>query len=197
MLINEELLYKYGASIHDYLPSEAIFKEGQEVSHYYQIQTGLVKLNNILKNKEKIESVIMSGESVCNFLCFTDQKFPVNAITITKTTIIKISKHDFDRLIKAHEDIAEKIQQYLAKRVYNNFIWMRSISSPSAEERLKGVLDYFKNLQIKPKRSRYLVPFSRGQLAAMTGLRLETVIRTVKKMEERKLLIRQSRKIYY
>lgn len=66
---------------------------------------------------------------------------------------------------------------------------MRSISSQSAEERLKGVLDYFKNLQSKPKRSRYLVHFSRGQLAAMTGQRLETMIRIVKKMEERKLLI--------
>ncbi len=197
MLINEELLYKYGASLHDYLPSEEIFKEGEEVSQYYQIQTGLVKLNNILQNKEKIESVIMSGESVCNFLCFTDKKFPVNAITITNTTIIKISKNDFNRLIKAHENIAEKIQQYLATRVYNNFIWMRSISSHSAEERIKGVLEYFKNLQNKPKRSRYLVPFSRGQIAAITGLRLETVIRTVKKMEETKVLMIQSRKIYY
>jgi CRP-like cAMP-binding protein len=197
MLINVDLLSEHGAFIHNYLPSDLIFREGDEASHYYQIQTGVVKLNHILQNKEMIESVLMPGASVCDLLLFTNERFPVNAVAITKTSIIKIPKYNFAKLVKNDENIAGKIQQYLAKRVYNNLVWMHHISSASAEERLKGVLDYFKNLQDNHSKFGYLVPYSRAQLAAMTGLRVETVIRTVKKMEQKQTLLLKLRKIYY
>ncbi|HAO26529.1 MAG TPA: Crp/Fnr family transcriptional regulator, partial [Chryseobacterium indologenes] len=43
----------------------------------------------------------------------------------------------------------------------------------------------------------FLIPYTRQQIATLTGLRVETVIRYVKKMEEQKLVKLDSTKIYY
>jgi CRP-like cAMP-binding protein len=47
------------------------------------------------------------------------------------------------------------------------------------------VLKYFKSkITKKLAADKIIIPFTRQQLADMTGLRVETVIRTVKKMEK-------------
>ena len=68
---------------------------------------------------------------------------------------------------------------------------LSEISSYDPEHRIISLLKYFKTdggSQMKSdKKTRsdfsYTVPFTRQQIADMSGLRVETVIRTVKKME--------------
>jgi CRP-like cAMP-binding protein len=43
----------------------------------------------------------------------------------------------------------------------------------------------------------FLIPYTRQQIATLTGLRVETVIRYIKKMQEQKLVRLDSTKIYY
>ena len=67
---------------------------------------------------------------------------------------------------------------------------LSEISSYDPEHRIVSLLRYFKSesdSQVKkgstPTYLSYTVPFTRQQIADMSGLRVETVIRTVKKME--------------
>lgn len=47
------------------------------------------------------------------------------------------------------------------------------------------------------KKHSFLVPYTRQQIADLIGLRVETVIRTIKKMETENLLLIDHSKIYY
>lgn len=63
-----------------------------------------------------------------------------------------------------------------------------NITSYSADTCIRGTLDCFKSLNADNSPYSYEVKFSRQQLAAITGLRLETVIRSLKKFEKDGLL---------
>ena len=69
-----------------------------------------------------------------------------------------------------------------------------------------SLLKYFKNSSEQIQKfgaqniatsKEFIVPFTRQQIADMSGLRVETVIRTVKKMEEEGKLRVISRKIAF
>lgn len=59
------------------------------------------------------------------------------------------------------------------------------------------MLDYHKSFDHNQEQFSFEVPLTRQQLASMTGLRVETVIRTIKKMEQQNIVKIINRKIYY
>ena len=54
-----------------------------------------------------------------------------------------------------------------------------------AEHRLGALLKYIKKSHGIPTEKEYLIKLTRQELADMTGLRVETVIRTIKIMEQK------------
>lgn len=74
---------------------------------------------------------------------------------------------------------------------------LHSNSSLDPEVRLMGVLRYLKSFTENKTPHSFEVLFTRQELASLTGLRVETVIRTVKKMEEKNILQIKNRKIHF
>lgn len=103
----------------------------------------------------------------------------------------RLRKADFFQLLKEHFNIHLRLTQVLCKRLQYKSMILTEVSSYDPEHRLLTLLKYFKGkLAKKDSMEKLIIPFTRQQLADMTGLRVETVIRTVKKMEkERKLSI--------
>ncbi|MEF9477344.1 helix-turn-helix domain-containing protein [Chryseobacterium sp. 1B4] len=58
-------------------------------------------------------------------------------------------------------------------------------------------MDYYKESSSCKKQYSYEVPLTRQQIANLTGLRVETVIRTVKKMEKKDIIKIYGRHIMY
>ena len=198
MLVDPDLLLKYGGFAENYAPSEIIFSEGEIPHYYYQLVTGLVKLSHFAEDdKEMIQSIVFEGKSVCELLSFTDQKFPVNAVAMVPSIVIKVPKAGFLKLISENQQSAVATQRYVAERLYHKFRLMQNNASKYSHVRIKGILTYFKSLSEDKTPYSYEVQLTRKQLAALTGLRIETVIRTVKKMESEKLLKIIKRKIYF
>ncbi|STC97609.1 Uncharacterised protein [Chryseobacterium carnipullorum] len=54
--------------------------------------------------------------------------------------------------------------------------------------KLKQLMDYFKSYCEDKTQYSFQIPLTRQQLASLTGLRVETVIRAVKSMEKDKIL---------
>jgi CRP/FNR family transcriptional regulator, cyclic AMP receptor protein len=61
---------------------------------------------------------------------------------------------------------------------------MREISSYAPEHRILTLIKYLREKSKTPKHEKYTVPFTRQQMADMTGLRVETVIRAVSKLKD-------------
>lgn len=132
-----------------------------------------------------------------SLLSFIEETYPVNAIAISKCTIIKVPKSDFLQLLDDHHQAALDVRQFITERLYHKFILMQNNASKYAHVRIKGILKYFKSLSDDQSPYSYEVPFTRRQLASITSLRIETVIKTIKKMESEKLLKIKNRKIYF
>lgn len=198
MIIDLNLLQLYGAEITQFKSHETIFQEGDAPKRYYQIIEGRVKLNHYdEEGKEIIQSILFSGQSVCELLLFITEKYPVNALTLTPCKIITIPKDNFFKLLDDHPTVSLDINRFISERLYQKYIMMQHNLSLRPEVRLLGILNYFKSYSNNKEKYSFEVYLTRKQMASITGLRIETVIRTVKKMEADGLLKLINSKIFY
>ncbi len=187
-MINEELLLQFGAEIRKIKKNELIFEIGHFPGYYYQIMEGKVKMNNFTDDgKEFIQNIFVAGQSFGEPPLFIDEPYPANAVAITKGKILQIKKTQFYELLHSHPEASLALNKSLARRLYYKSIMAPEISSQSPEKRIIKLLSYLKEHE-KQKEVAFLVDLSRQQLADLTGLRVETVIRTIKKLETKGLL---------
>ncbi len=198
MVISENILYSMGASLKDYRSSEFIFNEGEMPNYYYQIVKGEVKLNNYAEDgKEFIQNILSDGQSCGESILFIDKPYPVNAEAITECSILKLPKSLFFKLLEQSPELSLEISSFLSQRLYYKFIMMQNISSHNPAKRLKGLMDYLKSFHTDRTPFSFTVPLTRQQMASLTGLCVETAIRTIKVMEKNRLVKIRDRKILY
>jgi CRP-like cAMP-binding protein len=125
-------------------------------------------------------------------------------VALEPTVVIRLPKEKFLLLLRENFDIHLHLDQVLCQRLRYKSMVLSEISFYDPEHRITSLLKYLKDDSINQVRyhrepihnnHEYTVPFTRQQLADMSGLRVETVIRTVKKMEEEGKLKLVGRKI--
>lgn len=197
MIISEDLLLAYGANYESFEANQTIFHEGNLPKFYYQIINGIVELNNYHEDgKEFIQNILHDGESFGESFLFDEKTYPTNATAKTSCTVLKLSKADFFNLLDQNPEVSSKMFKCLAERLYYKYVMLFNVSSPDPLNKLKTVMDYLKGNNDNNKYS-FQIPLTRQQLANLTGLRVETVIRTIKKMHNAHLIKVQNRKIFY
>lgn len=197
-MIIEDLLFSYGADIKNYEANDIIFREGEFPSYYFQIKKGKIKLNNYNEDgKEFIQNIFSDGNSFGEALLFIDRPYPMNAVAIERSDIIRLSKTNFFVLIKENPDISMNIYHWLAERMYYKYIMLYNLSFQSPVSKLKLLMDYLKSYHDDKTPYSFQIPLTRQQLASLTGLRVETAIRAIKNMERDKILKIKNRKIFY
>ncbi|MBV8327722.1 Crp/Fnr family transcriptional regulator [Chryseobacterium sp.] len=198
-MIPEEILKQYHACICDYETGDFIYEENMESSCYFQILSGKVKLNNFSEDgREFIQNIFEAPQSFGDALLFIDKAYPTNAIALTQCRVYQLPSDLFFTLLKEHPQYYVIITENLSKRLYYKMLMSKHIFSKDPHIRLTALMKYFKETHcIKENNEEYLIPLTRQQMADLTGLRVETVIRTIKTMERNKLLKIRNRQIYY
>lgn len=198
MVIKEEILYSVGAITRKYKPSEIIFSEGDVPNYYYQIITGNVKLNNYNDDgKEVIQTLLEDGQSIGESLLFMDKLYPMNAIALSHCSVLRLPKKVFLDLMKLYPDICLDMNRVLSQRLYFKLIMTQNMSSQNPTAKLKVLMDYLKSFQKEQSPYSFMIPLTRQQMASLTGLCVETAIRTIKGMERDKIVRIENRKILY
>jgi CRP-like cAMP-binding protein len=155
-------------------------------------------LNHFDENgKEIIQSILMLCLSDCELLLFINEKYPVNAKVLLPCEIIKIKKDNFFQLLSENMDISLDINKFLSERLFQKYMMMQSNLSLQPDIRIIGALKYFKSYSNYQEKYSFEVYLTRKQLASMTGLRIETVIRTIKQMEKENIVKLENSKIFY
>lgn len=198
MAINERTLHSAGAEIKEYGPGEFIFQEDNEALYYYQIIQGEVKLANTSEEgKEFIQNIFSSGQSFGDFILFLDRKYPVDAVTLTDCIILRLCKNNFFSLLRTYPHLYFNVCHAMSSYLYYQYIMLQKNSSLHPAERLIGIMTCFKNLQEKKAPFSFKIPLTRQQLANLTGLCVETVIRTIKMLERNNTVKIENRKIFF
>lgn len=198
MVIDKFILESQGAIIVNYNMSDIIFEEDDLVKYYYQIVEGKIKLNNYTDSgKEILQSILEEGQSVGEYLLFLENvRSPVNAVAMTNCKILKLPKNSFLTLLDNHPHYGLNFKKNISKSLHFRHIMGKSATQTSSLK-LKTLFDYLKNSHAETTPFSFQVPLTRQEMANYTGLRVETTIKTIKKMEQENLVKIVNRKIYY
>lgn len=197
-MIDTKVLLNSGAKLKKYHRGEILFKEGAIARYYYQVHIGEIKMTNYNQDgKEHIQGIFTKGKSFGEPPLFSDFKYPANAEAIIDSEVWLLSKQKFLTLLEENPKIHHKFTSTLALRLYYKAIMVSEISTQEPEHRILRILDYLKKNNAKKNSSDvYKVELTRQQLADLTGLRVETVIRSIKKLEQKGELFIKDRKVH-
>lgn len=196
-MINLDLLMQNGGEIRELHKNEIVFSVDHYPTHYYQILEGKVKMNNYNEDgKEFIQNIFIPGQSFGEPPLFIDEPYPASAVAVTNAKIVQLKKSSFYKMLKKYPETSLIVTQSLARRLYYKSVMAPEISSQDPEKRILTLIDYMKEHQQTEIDNDFLVPLTRQQLADLTGLRVETVIRTIKQLEKRGQLKIIAGKVY-
>lgn len=189
MVIDENLLLKNGGEIQEYVAGEKIFSEGNTPKFYYQIQSGLIKLSTYRDDgSEFIHSVPSDGHCFAETFLWYNVPYCINAEAVQNSIIIKMNKADFFNLVNHSNILLQKLMTHTSERMFYRHEMLTTLSVNNPAHRVYKVLQFLKSHHKIEESFKFIVPFSRQQIANLTGLRVETVIRTVKKLEKENLV---------
>ena len=196
-MVNIDLLLTYGATYKKVAKGETIFSEGSRSLFYHQLVEGKVKwVNTDEEGKEFIQHLIEPGECFGELPLFDNEPYAADAIADEDSVILRLHQSTFQQVLKDHPEIHASFTKLLAQRLRFKFMLVKELSTYSPGHRIIALINYMKEnkMNMCPKCNKLLL--TRQQLANMTGLRVETVIRAIKDLEEKKFLTIQKGKVY-
>lgn len=194
--INRDLLYAWGAVGNKYEKGDVIFTEGEAAKYYFQVEKGSIRMFNMShEGKEYTQGMFYAGQSFGEPPLLLGETYPAAAVACEASVVIRLAKNSFQNILEEYPAVQRAILDTMARRAYQKAITARDMMISNPETRLQNFLRQCR-MQAGNPSGLLQIPFTRQELAHFTGLRVETVIRTLSKMaEEGKVVIRE-RKLY-
>jgi CRP-like cAMP-binding protein len=195
-MIPEELLNKFGGIRYNVPKGQYVYHEGDEAYHYFQILSGAVKVVNYNEEgREFIQGMFSENQPVAEATIFGDYNFPSSGITTEDSRICKLPKDRFFDLLADNPDIHLKFSASISRKLHFKTIVGKEMAFNSPEKQILAIIEYYKMYTVPTEKESVMIPYTRQQIAGMTGLRVETVIRTVKKMEKKGVISLKKHKL--
>lgn len=195
-----KVLEKYHAKLISLKKDQMLFYEGGTATDYFQVEEGMVKMFiTSADGQEFIQGIFSPGESFGEPALIGKFPYPGSVAAIEPSKVWKLPSDYFLQMLKENFELHLAMDRVLCQRLKYKSMVLSEISSHDPEHRITTLLKYYKskNINHKEKNSKVIIPYTRQQLADMSGLRVETVIRTVKKMEKEKKLLLEGHKIKF
>ena len=162
---------------------------------YFQVVEGCVRMfNSNDEGKEFTQGYFCEGQSFGEPPIFIDEKYPATAVAFQDCKIIKLAKDKFLKILDEYPSIQKQFLRLLAQRIHSKTKTSKDIINQKPEFRIVAFLNANKKYTSDKKE---VVPFTRQEIANFTGLRVETVIRTLSKMKADKKIDIINHKIYF
>ncbi|MFA6541687.1 MAG: Crp/Fnr family transcriptional regulator [Bacteroidota bacterium] len=188
-MIPGTLLKKYHASPVPLEKGDILFHFGDPALSFFIVQHGKMKMSNYSDDgKEFVQGYFTDGQSFGEPPFFANVPYPASAIATEKSSVWKISRENFLQLLKENFDIHLQVTSTLSGRLIYKSTMLSEMAIEEAEHRLVTLMHYFADHDTQDRSTPYKLPLTRQQLADMTGLRVETVIRSIKSLEQKKYL---------
>jgi len=195
-VLSIEMLLAYGAAYKKVQKQEVIFREDQPAKFFYLIETGRVKMfNEVESGKEFIQGHFTAGESFGEPPVIAGHDYPATAIALEETVLLRISRERFIALLHENPEVHLAFTCMLANRLLAKAQNMKDLTSYGPDHRIMSLLKQYKKHCGCPDNEIFKVELTRQEIADMTGLRVETVIRTMKVLEEKGMLKIEHRKV--
>jgi len=196
-MIDIDILLALGAAYKKVASGAIIFQEGAAASFYHQLVSGSVRWVNIDDDgKEFIQNIIEPGECFGEMPLFDGEPFAATAIADTDAIIIRLHISCFHQLMTERPDIHFAFTKLMSQRLRFKFMLLKELTSHDPEQSIISLLHYLKEKKKNICAKCNKVNLTRQQIANMTGLRVETVIRTIRNLHDKGQLLIDKGKVY-
>lgn len=188
----------WGGKLKKYKKHEIVFEEGQEARFYHQVVEGGVRMFNINDSagKEFTLGMFMESESFGEPPVLINEVYPAHAECVLDSVILTIPKDNFIRILQEYPNLHFQFTTLLAQRAWDRAITLKETMSNTPSTRILGFLKSYKKKVGNPD-AQVFIPFTRQEIANFTGLRVETAIRTLNKMNKDGHVKIDKHKLYY
>lgn len=184
-MIDINLLLNKGASYRYAEPGEIIFNEGAPAAFYYQLASGKVRWSNFDDNgKEVLHKIVEAGESFGEFPLFDGEPYAASAVADSSCTLLRLSVASFHEILAENPDIHLAFTKALVEHLRFKFFLLNLLSQHKPQTVLSKLIEYFNQHGKLICKDCNRLLLTRQQLANMSGLRVETVIRAIKQMQQ-------------
>ncbi len=196
MLIDHNILIAYGGSLRKLDKGSVIYNEGDYAHNYYQVVEGEVKLASTnSEGRELIQGIYRCGESFGTPALLLNKPYSGIAQTNCITVIMRLHKEGLLAIMSDIPSISNKMLYEFAERLHTKALSVQVWAGHTPEEKICTLLNQLK--EEGREESAQMVPYTRQQIADFTGLRVETVIRTLTRMNAKGIVNIINRKVYY
>lgn len=197
MMISVDTLLAWGAVYKKVSPEETVFREGTVGHFYYQLESGSVRWVNITDDgREFIQNMIQPGDCFGEFPLFDDNLYAASAIANKESVVLRLHKRTFLQLLKEYPEIHFAFSRLLTQQLRFKFLSLKELACCDPEHRIVTLLSYFKESRKNICEDCNRVDLTRQQIADMTGMRVETVIRAIKNLQFKGSLVIEKGKVY-
>ncbi|MFT3891749.1 MAG: Crp/Fnr family transcriptional regulator [Anaerolineales bacterium] len=185
----EKAISQINNLFHDFDASadQRIYFEGDEAYYLYLVAMGKIKLvRNTEVGRDVLLDILHSGDYFGSLSTLGGRRYLETAIAQTDCCILRISAADFDRILSDHPDVTRKVLEAVSQRLAESQEIVKQLSTFTAEQRIASALMRLAGKLGEARASGVLIqlPFSRQDLAAMTGFTVETVSRVMSRFVE-------------
>lgn len=168
---------------------QVIFQEGLPALTVWIVRQGRVHLEKHHANgKVSTVCVMTGGDLLCCLPALDREHYPATAMAREPTTVVGIPVESFSRLMADYPALSAKIVTTLCRCLRRLEERSRSQAYESAEKRVGGVLLAMAT-KFGPE-----ISLTREEIAALSGLTVETTIRMTSRLKAHKLVSTSGKK---
>jgi CRP-like cAMP-binding protein len=191
-----EALLQNGGTIKKFKRGEFIFKEETACYYYFQLIHGSISWLSIDDEGRKlIHAIIQPGESFGEIPLLDDGLYEASAYTEKDCEVLQMPRNKFLEFLAADNELFKTFSRAIATRLRYCMFIKTEIAYGKPEKTILSLLNYLAANDMSEDATQR-IHLTRQNIASILGLRVETVIRTIKNLNNQGLLIVEHGKIY-
>lgn len=167
---------------HDVPAERPIYFEGDPAESLYLVAMGKVKLTrHTASGREVLLDILQGGEYFGNLTAISGREYTETAMAQTDCCILQVSAPNFEKVLAHHPDVTLKVLKAVGERLEQSQEVVKQLSAYTVDQRVAAALVRLAQKLGEQKQKGVLIqlPFSRQDLAGMTGTTVETVSRVM------------------
>ena len=193
--ITENFIKETNAEIKKYEKNSLIINEGSTSLYFYYLLEGELSVYNLTPGgKEFLQHKVRENNFFGEPAVLLEKPFPGTVeVTSEFAKILRIKRENFLQYLKNNPDWSLEFTKSIAEKSIIKSNSLKNIVFLNPEDRIIKQLNDYK----EGKDEKIIIELTRKELSNMTGLRIETIIRTIKKMEKDGKLQIINGKVFY
>jgi CRP/FNR family transcriptional regulator, dissimilatory nitrate respiration regulator len=174
---------------------EQVFAANEKALYLPIVISGRVKMVHISDSgKETVVGIFESGEMFAVPPVFDGLSYPASAYATVRTEVLILPREDCLSLLRRSNEFAFLVLGWMSEMLREKTAIIQNLARNSPERRIAATL--LKLTENRADESPFLVNIRRQDIAEMTNLTTETVIRATRRLAEKNLVRIERGKIF-